>query len=360
MENENKKEWKISEVDQLFDNAHFQARLEKSIRSAVFTRPMQIAGLILAAVGISSVGAGVGAFVHFANRIEAMNAQADALPQKFKDTAEKAASAAADAETSAQKAQNRATETSQVTNSLVSVTQAAASTISTTQATIEASRRNMAKSMGDLQTEVTKLADAADKAKATQKSIEQFQGGLTTKQETIDAQQQKLVATFSAIDKARTQVENLRQNTNDLASFKTFEFVTLRSRSRVNLSIKNVEPNGKGELEPVKYELAFTTHGLARPLNLEVEMHRQGEAGQHMRYEGIEVSKREANRQFYCICGTPFMFQLDNYIQALFVQDFATLKVVGRSADCRPPTAPAVQCSEPDHVLSSGARQPGM
>ena len=141
-----------------------------------------------------------------------------------------------------------------------------------------------------------------------------------------------------ALVEARINAENavvmaqqLEGKVQDLSSFKTFEIVSLHSKARKKISLKQIV---SVSAKPLEYSLEFRSFGLRKPVTIELAITRAGGEEQVFTYQ--EINPRDALHDrwsTFCICGTPWMFQGENWVQSPFIRDFVTLRVVGRQGN---------------------------
>ncbi len=167
-------------------------------------------------------------------------------------------------------------------------------------------------------------------------------GEISEKASRLEKMEKKLLADGQVITKTATQVgpiekqleslsvraANFTKAAGQLSTFKTFEIVTLRSRSDVKLEMKDVRPEFSDK--PVPYALTFSTSGL-RNVGITVSV---DSLDRHWSLTFVNVDVPKGIRPTYCLMGTPWMFQGDNYVQSWFVKDFVTLKIVAALGGC--------------------------
>ncbi|MBI4874361.1 MAG: hypothetical protein HY822_07000 [Acidobacteria bacterium] len=321
----NSKKFTSEDIDELFENKYFVWRLRQR----------------WLALGLSVLGVGgIGAWALYrqfsklgeeinAARLQIANAQEETakiqlqiknLPADVTKKISEAESAAGIAAMNAKQSADAARlQTADILRQQGEVSKSAL------QASAELSARGhtLAKQAGDVK-------DLAETLKLQAGKVKTAQDHLTGNSDKIE----KAARASDMVGQALAGAQNLREYTTQLSSFKTFEIVTLRSKETkaVELTLRNVRQGDKGTLIRDEYELAFTTVGLRSPVSLSVEVRYQKKKWT-LNYPRIEI-KKNRHRPTHCIVGTPFMFQVDNYVQSWFVRDFMTLKVIGKDRTC--------------------------
>ena len=156
----------------------------------------------------------------------------------------------------------------------------------------------------------------------------------------LDAIQKDAQSAREGIRNAENGLQDLQKQTEQVSQFKTFEFVTLFRDRSAEVTLNNVQEqpgtDGTNRLRSILYTLNFSTGAISHSMKIDVTVSSRNKSHK-WHYSVGDPKNAGATRPSYCICETPFMFQIDNVIHTYILRDYATVKVLGRGESCQPP-----------------------
>ncbi len=343
------------QISELFKDEYFTYRFNKVFRDTVMK--------VILTMVLASGSVGLLVFNQLSTRYEALETEQKNLKKKQenqKEEIEKQVKVAKDLSDEAQKkyleiktSADGATQLQALMSKQAELSSALVKTnLSSAETSINTLTEKMTHSMEERASRLSQLSQEVS-GKATQlgtlsATLHNNVKELNLAKENIEKSETNVKAAEAKINEAAKKAARFDETTNNLSLFKTFEIVTLRSRSDVTLEMKDVRPEG----EPVPYDLVFSTEGL-RNIRILVRA-RNRRTGQQwsMLYDDVRVPRNV--RPSYCLQGTPWMFQGDNYMQSPFVRDFVTLKIIGKIDGCLAPTIKSGDIPPDPRVKPSG------
>lgn len=325
-------------MEDLFDNREFQTRLEGAVR------PFRRVSTVL---GVFGVGA-VALFTFAGNRVyenlralETKTAELRALTEHMQQDAKRQAGelektakdAAREAERASIDAQKHASSLDSQRSALLQSTTMVTSAIGQMSHSLEESRKDLDGALKDVGTRAQQFSATQAQQAEEQRKIKAAQDNIAEAQKGLDALRSQI---NKDITNSLADIKSLRKAAQELANSKTLELVSLRAGSKTLARLQHVEETPDG-WKQVPYDLRFTT-GKLKPLVVSVQTGQEAP----VTYRGVDTDKTNPDREAYCICGTPFMFRVENYVQEMLMHDFVMLKVLDRTSRCQRPPDVAV------------------
>jgi hypothetical protein len=328
-------------IEGLFEQQEFQSRLRWSM--------VKLALAFVAALGITAAGVTIWIGKTLYDGANTLNQK---VTDKQKDAEERLAASlkgfdAAQArvkelENQARTASERAVEASQDAarqgpllmtqgNTLGATASLLAQLMDKMQARMEKDASSLAGTAASLEEQAARFKADQAKQALDQAKIKETQESLDRAQKDLDGLRTKLAPD---VEKTLDNIQSLRKVAGEVARYKTMEFVSLRRNSAAAISLKHVQVNASGEMDTPTYDLLFST-GKLKPLDLGLKV--GSRLWNYPDVQSQKTSHQTPTRSAYCICGTPFMFRVENYVQEVLIHDFVTLKILDRTADCLPP-----------------------
>jgi len=323
----------LDEIDALFKNEYFQEKL----RRRLLRTPYNVVASVGALVGIGGLAA---AIVFFNNKVTGLKNTVDQGQAKIAelrretDAAKESlkedfSHAKEDLDKEVRSVKEQGVGLGSSAAVVTGAMKLAADSINGAQSSLRDQQRSLVHGFEELDNKQAKNQTAEDKIEERQREIISMQTAIQQKNELLTK------ATENA-DRAMMSAQQLQQNVQELSSFKTFEMVTLRSHAQKRIALKNIQTAGSA---PVDYTLEFQSHGLRKPVEIVVTVRLDGVAGERvLTYPEVAPTDPVRDRwPSFCICGTPWMFQGENWLQSLFVRDFLTMRIVGMQGSCELP-----------------------
>ncbi len=321
------------DVDALFRNEYFQNKLKRYLLRAPYTLVASIGAL----VGLGTLTA---AIFWFSAKVNELNVKVGAGQQQIErlriDTeAEKDKLQAAfdhaivDLNAQVESVKDRRDSLISSAQLVGSAAQMAADSAVSTQNTLERQQTALTSQLGALEQRQKANQEAQDKITTAGRDI-------TDRLKEIQEKSQLLAEAKDNADRANRSAAQLQQKVQDLSSFKTFEMVTLRSHAQKRVTLRQIQ---SADASPVGYTLEFQSHGLRKPVEISVTVSRDGAEGAGvLTYPEVTPHDPVKDRwPSFCLCGTPWMFQGENWVQSPVVRDFLTMRIVGRQDSCEVP-----------------------
>jgi predicted nucleic acid-binding Zn-ribbon protein len=321
-------------VEDLFEHKEFQKRLDAAVR------PFRTLSTVLGVFGIGAVAIFSYAGKYLSDRVQELNARTtsvnadvtklladaqkrfDEAQAKINGVENSAAAVLRQAEQVSRDAQSQASLLMAQSQNLTSSTALASQALGQMKSSLDENVKGLSQAMADLR-------KGADEFKQIQKQQTDDQKTIRDTQKSIGELQSSL---SPSIKTTLASMETLRQRAGEIAKYKTMEFVSLRAGSNAQVKFHHIQENASKELETAPYDLLFST-GKLKPLAITLTVNK----GPALTYSGVETDKKNPDRKSYCICGTPFMFRVENYVQEMLIHDFVTLKVLDRTPSCALP-----------------------
>jgi hypothetical protein len=333
-------------IEQLFKEEEFQARLQKTVVNLGF-KFLALLGVTATAAllwfgktlmdGAQAVRDDVAAKqTEAVKRLDQSLASFTAAQTKLKEMEGQASAASAKAVEASKDATQQTSLLLAQGNVLTASTRMVTDMTERMQRRLEEKAAALALATAGVQQQASRFQDEQIKLGKDQEKVQQRQAELDRIQDELTTMQKDLEPKVKA---AGETLQSLRTLAGDVARYKTMEFVSLRRNSVAEIGLRHVEVKANGEMESPMFHLLFSTRRL-RPLDLRLQVNR----AQGFLYEDVDTAKTDVvkpTRDSYCICGTPFMFRVENYVQETFMHDFVTLKILDRTESCMPPKLPA-------------------
>ena len=323
----------LDDIDALFKNEYFQDKLKRRL----FRTPYTLVASLGALVGLGSLTAAV---LFFGNKVSELRETIVKIQKTVDDGQKKIDQLGQDTDAFKRGLDDRYSHAKEdltkevdsvramgagLNSSAAVVTDAvklAADSVRGTQASLDEEQRRLLQQFGELDANRVKNQKAQEEIADTQKEI-----------------QQKNVLLGNTTENARRAIasaDQLQRKVQDLSSFKTFELVTLRSHALKRVALKHIR---SADAPAADYTMEFQSQGLRRPVEIAVTVHRDGAEGDLvLTYPNVVPDNPVTDRwPSFCICGTPWMFQGENWVQSPFVKDFLTMRIIGRQASCELP-----------------------
>ncbi len=333
-------------VDQLFENKYFKEHLKEAMK---FSNRFKA---LLAVFGISVFGTIAGGYRYVTQTIDTLDKKVKTVQQESQELLQKQSDAVKRAAEEVAKEAKEAHDRSELIKDQAAVVQGSArlarEVITDLRDDMKANAKSLTAELTNLNNESSELHKAAVLQDKAQKDIEAQQKAIGSAQRDLASTEKELSSRLTETDTAFERIKEVRDKATEISKLKTFEFVTLHSRSRAKLTLRHVRETGEQKLETVGYELTFVTQGLKPPLGVGLVVNTLGgkPASEEMLYADIDAKKEHVPREAYCICDTPFMFTVDNFVQERLIRDFVTLKILDRTESCwLPKNRPRASCS---------------
>ncbi len=321
-------------VEELFEHKEFQKRLDSAVR------PFRTLSTVLGVFGIGAVAIFSYAGKYLSDRVQDLNARTTSVnadvtklltdaQKRFEEAQAKinsvegsASAVLRQAERVSQDAQSQAALLMAQSQNLTSSTALASQALGQMKSSLDENVRGLTQAMGELRKGAEEFRQTQQRQAQDQQKIQEAQMGIGQLQSKLSP----------SIESTLAGMDTLRQRAGEIAKYKTMEFVSLRRDSIAQVRFQHVQENARKELETAPYNLLFST-GKLKPLAITLKVN----DGPGLMYSNVETDKKNPDRKSYCICGTPFMFRVENYVQEMLIHDFVTLKVLDRTSSCALP-----------------------